>query len=66
MAILVALLVLPLVKAADKSTPAVNADLLRSIVVENPDSVLYLLDKIEKSKDGSFPPFRISLLRALA
>lgn len=66
MAILVALLVLPFVKAADKSTPAVNADLLRSIVVENPDSVLYLLDKIEKSKDGSLPPFRISLLRALA
>lgn len=64
--ILVALLVLPFVKAADKSTPAVSADLLRSMVVENPDSVLSLLDKIEKSKDGALPPFRISLLRALA
>lgn len=66
LAILVVLLVMPFVKAADKSTPAVSADLLRSMVVENPDSVLYLLDKIEKSKDRSLPPFRISLLRALA
>lgn len=64
--ILVALLVLPFVKAADKSTTAISEDLLRSMVVENPDSVLSLLDKIEKPKDGALPPFRISLLRALA
>ena len=58
--ILVALLVLPFMRAP------ISEDLLRSMVVENPDSVLSLLDKIEKSKDGALPPFRISLLRALA
>lgn len=64
--ILMALLVLPLVKAVGKSAPTVSEDELRSIVVENPDSVLVLLDKIEKEKKPSLAPFRISLLRALA
>ena len=66
LAILVALLVLPLAKAADKSTPVVSEDVLRSMVVETPDSVLVLLDKIEKAKKSSLAPFRISLLKALA
>lgn len=66
LAILMALLVLPLAKASDKSTPVVSEDVLRSMVVENPDSVLNLLDKIEKATQPSLAPFRISLLKALA
>lgn len=67
LAFLVALLVLPIAKAADRSTPvAVSEDVLRQMVVENPDSVLGLLNKIENAKKPSLPPFRISLLRALA
>lgn len=66
LAILMAFLVLPLAKAADKSTPIVSEDVLRSIVVENPDSVLVLLDSIEKDKKPTLAPFRVSLLKALA
>lgn len=66
LAILMALLVLPMAKAADKSTPVVSEDVLRSMVVESPDSVLALLNNIEKTKKPSLAPFRISLLKALA
>lgn len=66
MVILIALLVLPLAKAGDRSSSYISEDELRSIVVENPDSVLILLDKIEKDKKPSLAPFRMSLLRALA
>ncbi len=59
------LLALPFVNAA-KSTSAVTEEALRSMIVENPDSVLGILDKIEKSKSPSLSPFRISLLRAIA
>lgn len=66
LAILMALLALPLAKATDKSTPIVSEDALRSMVVENPDSVLVLINKIEKTGKPSLAPFRISLLKALA
>lgn len=66
LAILMALLVLPLAKAADKPTPVVSEDVLRSMLVETPDSVLTLLDRIEKAKQPSLAPFRINLLKALA
>lgn len=66
LAVLMALLVLPMAKATEQSAPVVNEDALRSIVVENPDSVLVILDKIERDRKGSLSPFRISLLRALA
>ena len=63
---IMAMVVLPCVYAADKSTPAVSEEELRSMVVENPDSVLVLLDKIETAKQPSLAPFRINLLKALA
>lgn len=66
LALLVALLVLPMAKAADRYTPAVSEDVLRQMVVENPDSVLGILNQIENCKNPSIPPFRISLIRALA
>lgn len=66
LAILMALLVLPRVKAAGKSAPSVSEDELRSMIVENPDSVLIILNKIENAEKPSLAPFRISLLRALA
>lgn len=66
LAILMALLVLPSAKAAGESAPTVNEGELRSMIVVNPDSVLVLLNNIEKSGNPSLAPFRISLLRALA
>lgn len=60
------LLVLPMANAADRSTPAVSEKVLRQLLVENPDSVLNVLDEIENAGKPSIPPFRISLLRALA
>lgn len=64
--ILMTLSVLSLAKAAGKPIPVVSEAALRSMVVENPDSVLGLLDKIENSRNPSLPPFRISLMKALA
>lgn len=61
-----ALMVLPFVYATDRSAPVVSADELWSMVVENPDSVLGILDRLENTKKSSIPSFRISLLRALA
>lgn len=60
------LLVHPLVSATDKSTQATTEQALRSMVVEYPDSVLGILDRIEKSAKLSLSPVRISLMRALA
>lgn len=60
------LLVHPLVSATDKSTQATTEQALRSMVVEYPDSVLGILDRIEKSAKPSLSPVRISLMRALA
>lgn len=64
--LLMVLLVAPFMRATDKDTPSVCEKTLRSMVVENPDSVLCILDKIEKSKNPSIPSYRISLLKALA
>lgn len=64
--ILMTLLVLPMTMAADDATSAISENELRSMVVENPDSLLGILDKIENSKKPSLPSFKISLLRALA
>lgn len=65
--LLIVLLALPFLKASGKSSaPAVTEQSLRSMIVENPDSVLGILDKMEKSKSPALAPFRINLLRALA
>ncbi len=60
------LFALSLAKAANKPMPDITEDALRSMIVENPDSVLGILDIIEKSKSPSLSPFRISLMRAIA
>lgn len=39
---------------------------LRSMVVENPDSVIEILDKMESSPDSALPDYVINLLRSLA
>lgn len=66
MTLMMVLLVHPLVSATDKSTQATTEQALRSMVVEYPDSVLGILDRIEKSAKPSLSPVRISLMRALA
>lgn len=66
MTLMMVLLVHPLVSATDKSTQATTEQALRSMVVEYPDSVLGILDRIEKSAKLSLSPVRISLMRALA
>lgn len=64
--LLMALFLIPIVEATAKRTSTVNEEVLRSMIVENPDSVLGILDGIEKSKMPSLSDFRISLLRAIA
>lgn len=64
--LLTVLLALPLIYAADKPAPTVTEENLRSMIVENPDSVLGILDGMENAKSSALSPFRISLLRALA
>ncbi len=66
LAILMALSVLPMARAADRPTQGADERMLRSMIVENPDSVLSILDNIEQSRKPSLPPYRISLLRAVA
>ncbi len=39
---------------------------IRNLLVESPDSVLLILDKIESEKKSSLPSYKISLLRSLA
>lgn len=43
-----------------------SAQALRSMVVEKPDSVIKLLDKIEASKEPTLASYEISVLRGLA
>lgn len=64
--LLTVLLALSLIYAADKPAPTVTEENLRSIIVENPDSVLGILDGMENAKSSALSPFRISLLRTLA
>lgn len=66
MTLMMVLLVLPFISAADKSTQATTEQTLRSMVVEYPDSVIAILDRIEKSAKPSLSPVRISLMRAIA
>lgn len=44
----------------------VSEDAIRKLVVESPDSVLHILDRIESSPTKDLKPYQISLLRALA
>lgn len=43
-----------------------SAQELRSMVVENPDTVIEILDKMESSPGATLPSYQINLLRSLA
>lgn len=64
--LLTALLVMPFIFAADKAAPTVTEEELRSMIVENPDSVLGILNRVESTNSYALSPFRVSLLRAIA
>ncbi len=65
--ILLIFVITGLVSYAETSTghPLLSQQ-LREMVVENPDSVLTILDSAEAVNTDGLPPFRIALLRGLA
>lgn len=64
--LLVAMAAILLAHGAERPVKSVSEASLRAMIVDNPDSVLVILDNMEKSKSPSLPGFRISLLRTLA
>lgn len=65
--ILLIFVITGLVSYAETSTRHPRlAQQLREMVVENPDSVLTILDSAEAVNTDGLPPFRIALLRGLA
>ncbi len=55
-----------MLRAASAEAPAVTPQSLRALVVENPDSVLSILDELDTAGAESLPAFQSNLLRGLA
>lgn len=53
-------------QALGQHTPVVTDDELRLLVVEYPDSVLHILDRLEKDKVAEWPSYKINMMRAIA
>lgn len=54
------------IMAADGSSDILSEANLRSLIVENPDSLLSLLDTVEAMRAPSLPQYKIDLYRGLA